>query len=73
MTENKRISTKQIKQRLELQADLDKALIEQYQHSVMSLHSLQEVEHARARLRLCKELLATYWWDRDTQKKRKKK
>jgi hypothetical protein len=73
MAENVRISTKQIKQRLELQADLDKALVEQYQHSVMSLHSLQEVEHARARLRFCRELLATYWWDRDKPKNKKKK
>lgn len=72
MAEDKRISTKQIKQRLETQMALDKATLEQYQFAAMSLESLATAEHARARLRFCKELLATYWWDRPKGKKSRK-
>lgn len=60
----KRISTKDIKMHLMLQLELDKAELTKAQHSLPSLDVMKDVEQARARIRLCKDMLSMFWWDR---------
>jgi len=64
MANGMRISVKQIKQSLETQVALDKVNLEQYQHASPSLDSMREMEHSRARLKLCREYLMHFWGDK---------
>ena len=63
-----RLSTGQIRKRLDLQWNLDKVLLEQAQHALPSLDVMRDVEHARARLKLCESLLNEFWWHRGDKK-----
>ena len=60
----KRLSTKEIKMHLVLQLELDKAELTKAQHSLPSLDVMKDVEQARARMHLCKDMLSMFWWDR---------
>lgn len=60
----KRLSTKEIKMHLVLQLELDKAELTKAQHSLPSLDVMRDVEQARARIHLCKDMLSMFWWDR---------
>jgi len=60
----KRLSTKEIKMHLVLQLELDKAELTKAQHSLPSLDVMKDVEQARARIHLCKDMLSMFWWDR---------
>jgi hypothetical protein len=60
----KRLSTKEIKMHLMLQLELDKAELTKAQHSLPSLDVMKDVEQARARMHLCKDMLSMFWWDR---------
>jgi hypothetical protein len=60
----KRLSTKEIKLHLILQLELDKAELTKAQHSLPSLDVMKDVEQARARMHLCKDMLSMFWWDR---------
>lgn len=53
----KRMTVKQIKQELNLQLALDKTVLEQQNLVLHSLDSMKEIEHARARIQLCRKLL----------------
>ena len=54
---DKRMSVKQIKQKLNLQMALDKTVLEQQSKALPSLDSMKETEHARARIHYIKDLL----------------
>lgn len=60
----KRLSTTEIKMHLELLLELEKAQLTKAQHSLPSLDVMKDIEQARARIRLCGDMLAMFWWDR---------
>ena len=52
-----RMSVLQIRKRLELQMELDRAELNQVQNALPCLESLKQVEQARTRIHFCESLL----------------